>query len=270
MPYSIDDKLVVAIASNALFDLSESDRVFREEGTEAYRRYQRESEERILEPGVAFPFIKRLLNLNDAGEKLVEVVLLSRNDPDTGLRVMNSIEAHGLDITRGAFLNGRSPHRYIPRFGAKLFLTASEEDVREAIKSGHPAGIVLPSHYADDPDDDELRIAFDFDGVLIDDEAEQVFKRSGLEDFHASEAEKALMPHTPGLMKDLLHCIAEIQHRELQQAAADPNFEPKIRVAIVTARNAPSHNRMVTTLALQKKSAMPPSKDYEGYATRVL
>ena len=206
MPYVLDDKLVIAVASSALFDLAESDRP-------------------------------------------VEVILLSRNDPDTGLRVFNSIEAHGLQITRGAFLNGRSPYRYVGAFSASLFLSANERDVREAILAGLPAGVVLASTYEDDVTDSELRVAFDFDGVLADDEAEVVFHTTGsLESFHSSERANVLRAHNPGPLKELLHKIAKLQQHELARRAADKSYEPKLRVAIITARNAPSHERMITTL----------------------
>ena len=134
-----------------------------------------------------------------------EVILLSRNDPDTGLRVFNSIEHYGLDITRAAFVSGRRPYRYIAVYGASLFLSANEHDVKEAIVAGYPAGRVLESTFAEDQDDQELRIAFDFDGVIVDDEAEKVYHETGdISQFHAAEVDKALMPHTPGPMKELL------------------------------------------------------------------
>ena len=199
MPFEIDQKLVVAVASSALFDLGEADRVFRHQGEDAYRRYQREHEDEVLERGVAFAFVKRLLSFNRSpDDSPVEVVLLSRNDPDTGLRVFNSIEAYGLDITRAAFLNGNPPFRYIPDFNASIFLSANEHNVEEAIMAGYPAGLVLDSVINDDSDDVELRVAFDFDGVLADDAAEQVFQSNGLEAFQRSETEQADIPHDTG------------------------------------------------------------------------
>src|SRR5690349_20928426 len=162
MPYPIEKKLVVAIASSALFDLTESNAVFAEKGEAPYRAYQRERENEVLKPGVAFPFIKRLLDLNHPAEddEPVEVVLLSRNDPDTGLRVMNSIEHHGLPISRAAFTRGRDPSRYVNSFNACLFLSADESSIKEAVMAGLPAGRVLASTYTDDPNDGELRVAF--------------------------------------------------------------------------------------------------------------
>jgi 5'-nucleotidase len=248
VPYTLEQKLVVAIASSALFDLSESDKVFRDQGEEAYREHQREHENEVLAPGVAFQFIKRLLAINDDNGGLVEVILLSRNDPDTGLRVFNSIEHYGLDISRAAFVSGQHPFRYIPAFHVCLFLSANEEDVKEAIMAGHPAGRVLHGRHADDPNDRELRIAFDFDAVIIDDEPERVYRDGGLERFHQSESEKAQQPHTPGPLCDLLFKIAAIQQADREQARKDPSYVRRVRIAVITSRNAPAHKRMVTTL----------------------
>lgn len=243
-------ELVIAIASSALFDLTESDRVFRESGEEEYRRYQRDHEQDILSPGVAFSFIRRLLSLNmpDQEDQPVEVILLSRNDPDTGLRVFNSIAHHKLSIIRGAFVSGRRPYKYMPAFNASLFLSANEHDVRDAVLDWRPAGQVLGSALADDPTDPELRIAFDFDGVLASDEAERVYKDKGLEVFLDSETAKAPLPLEPGPLKRLLQEMARLQNLERNRVRRDPNYSPKIRTAIVTSRNAPAHRRVVTTL----------------------
>ena len=250
MPFPIEDKLVVAVASSALFDLTESNAVFVEKGAEVYRAYQRRMEGEALAPGVAFSFIRRLLTLNrpDEGDEPVEVVLLSRNDPDTGLRVMNSIQAHGLPISRAVFVSGGDPFRYIEAFNASLFLSADERNVKEAIVRGLPAGRVLASTYTDDRNDPELRIAFDFDCVLADDEAERIYQVEGLEGFHQSEIRKALEPHNPGPLKRLLAEIGKIQQREIARAQTDPQYRPIIRTAIVTSRGAPAHKRVVTTL----------------------
>ena len=154
MPDSLDLEraLVIGVASSALFDLSESDAVFRNEGEEKYRAYQRENLDEVLEPGVAFPFIRRLLDLNDLSkdERLVEVVILSRNDPETGMRVMRSVQHHGLDITRAIFMQGRSPYRFMEPLRMSLFLSANEDDVREAIRMGFAAGRVVGRAVADD------------------------------------------------------------------------------------------------------------------------
>lgn len=186
MAYPIHRKLVIAVASSALFDLTESHAIYVNEGEESYRQYQRAKKNQTLQKGVAFPFIRRFLNINKAyPEQLpVEVVLLSRNDPDTGQRVFNSIKSYGLDISRAGFLSGNSPYKYIPAFNVSLFLSANEEDVRKAIEARYPAGTVLPSAVSDDENDHELRVAFDFDGVIADDEAEAVFqKNENLTDF---------------------------------------------------------------------------------------
>lgn len=250
MPYPIDEKLVIAIASSALFDLAESDRVFRERGEEEYRRYQREHEDDTLAPGVAFPLVRRLLSLNgpDQADQPVEVILLSRNDPDTGLRVLKSIKSYELPISRAAFVKGRTPFRYLEAFNAALFLSANEEDVRMAVTRGAPAGQVLPTEFVDDSTESELRIAFDFDGIIADDSAEIVFKSSGLEAFHAAEAEAAAVPMPAGPLSRFFREVARLQQREFARKAADPSYEPRIRLAIITARNAPAHERVVTTL----------------------
>lgn len=249
MPFEIEQKLVVAVASSALFDLGEADRVFRERGEDAYRAYQREHENEVLEPGVAFAFIRRLLSFNRSpDDSPVEVILLSRNDPDTGLRVFNSIEAHGLDITRAAFLDGSAPFRYIPGFNASIFLSADAHNVEEAVMAGYPAGLVLDSVINDDADDLELRIAFDFDGVVADDAAERVFQAKGIEAFHRSETEQVDRPHGAGPLQELLVKIARLQKLEKTRAASARGYERRLKVAIITSRNAPSHKRVVTSL----------------------
>lgn len=248
--FDIEEKFVVALASSALFDLTESDRVFRERGEEEYRLYQREHEEDVLNPGVAFPFVRRLLSLNgaDPGDRPVEVILLSRNDPDTGLRVFNSIAHYKLAISRGAFVTGRRPYRYMPAFNASLFLSANEEDVRAALRDGRPAGQVLGESLDDDPSDPELRIAFDFDGVLASDEAERVNQERGLQQFLDHESANAPLPLEPGPLKHLLEEMSRLQRLERRRVERDSNYVPKIRTAIVTSRNAPAHRRLVTTL----------------------
>ena len=251
MAYHLDDKLVIGLASSALFQLDESENIFRTQGEAAYRTYQREHQNVTLKPGVAFPFIRRLLSLNELDEDNppVEVILLSRNDPDTGLRVMNSIKQHGLPITRAAFLQGRSPHVYIPALQICLFLSANAADVRQAINAGYPAGQVLETKAIDDPNDRELRIAFDFDGVLADDEAETIFQEShDLKQFHANEEMFVNKPHNPGPLADFLRKISNIQSLEMARAEQDVSYKPKVCISIVTARNAPSHERVINTM----------------------
>jgi 5'-nucleotidase len=251
VPYSIADKLVIAVASSALFDLTESHKFFLEHGVEQYRKYQRENEKIVLATGVAFPLIKRLLALNDGhgegGEKVVEVILFSRNDPDTGLRVFNSIKEHALDITRAVFVSGRDPIPYLPAFNAALFLSANETDVRNALMQNAPAGQVFPTTFVDD-DEPELRVAFDFDGVITDDSAEAINQTQGLAEFLRSEQEKAGVPHPLGPLYRFFSEMAKLQQRERNKQTANPDYKPRVRIAIVTARNAPAHERVVTSL----------------------
>ncbi len=247
MKYKIEDKFVIAVASSALFDLDESDKVFREKGEAEYRNYQRIHENDILNKGVIFPLIKRLLNI-DTKNQPVEVVLLSRNDPDTGLRVFKSIEYYGLPISRASFVAGNNPFYYMDTFNASLFLSANPEDVKEAVKYGYPAGCIYPSDYIDDDNDQELRIAFDFDGIIADDSAETIFQKGALDKFKAHEKLNAGEPLPPGPLLRFFKEISNLQKREIEKNIIDKNYKPKIRIAIATARNAPAHERVITTL----------------------
>ncbi|WP_296031121.1 5'-nucleotidase [uncultured Alcanivorax sp.] len=250
MAYPIERKLVIAVASSALFDLSESDEVFREEGQKAYRRYQEKNLDVPLSKGVAFPFVRRFLAINERfpDKNPVEVVLLSRNSAITGKRVFRSIEHHEINISRAAFLEGKSPYSYIPAFNASLFLSANEGDVIQAIDYGYPAGKVLPSKVVDDLGDGELRIAFDFDGVIADDASERIFKEKELPGFHKHEQERSGIPHAPGPLADLFKKLSFMQKLEDKAVEEDEDYERILRMAIVTARNAPAHERMITTL----------------------
>lgn len=252
MPFELDDRLVIGVASSAVFDLSESDAVFRREGEAQYRKYQEQHLEVPLGKGIAYPFIKRLLALNDLREDpedpLVEVVLLSQNDPDTGMRVMKTIGHYGLNMTRAIFTQGRSPYAYIPALNIALFLSADKVHVDEAIKAGYPAGQVLDSQFDDDESDDNLRIAFDFDGVLAGDESEVVMQSGGLDSFHAHELINVAQPHNPGPLKEFFVRVARIQAAEERYKLEHPGYENRLRVSIVTARNAPSHERALNTL----------------------
>ncbi len=252
MPGNLDLEraLVIGVASSALFDLSESDAVFRNEGEEKYRAYQRENLDEVLEPGVAFPFIRRLLALNDLSEdeRLVEVVILSRNDPETGLRVMRSVEDHGLDITRAIFMQGRAPYQFMGPLSMSVFLSANEDDVREAISLGFAAGRVVGCAVADDGGTD-LRIAFDFDGVLADDSAERVYQSGGLARYQESESALAQVPIPRGPMADFLQKINRIQGLEDARSVCDPvGYKRRVRVAVVTARSAPAHERAINSI----------------------
>ncbi|PYC33725.1 5'-nucleotidase [Pseudomonas soli] len=252
MAFELDDRLVIGVASSAVFDLSESDAVFRRDGEAQYRKYQEQHLDVPLGKGIAYPFIKRLLALNDLRgdpeDPLVEVVLLSQNDPDTGTRVMKTIGHYGLNMTRAIFTQGRSPYEYIPALNIALFLSADKQHVDAAIKAGYPAGQVLDSKFDDDESDDNLRIAFDFDGVLAGDESEAVMQSGGLGSFHAHEVINVTQPHNPGPLKEFFVRIARIQAAEEQHKLANPSYENRLRVSIVTARNAPSHERALNTL----------------------
>ncbi|SIR22838.1 5'-nucleotidase [Enterobacter kobei] len=251
MPYELSSRLVIGLASSALFDLEESDEIFRTRGEDEYRKFQRDKQDDLLAKGVAFPFIRRLLTLNkiNPSNPPVEVILLSRNDPDTGLRVMNSIESYGLGITRAVFLQGRSPHKYIPALDIELFLSANSQDVNQAVIAGYPAGQILKGNIKDDIQDHELRIAFDFDGVLADDEAEAIFQETHiLADFHNHEAKKVNVAHNPGPLKNFLQRISAIQKMEEHIEKEDSTYHRILRISIVTARNAPSHKRVINTM----------------------
>ncbi|KMT66795.1 5'-nucleotidase [Catenovulum maritimum] len=252
MPYDLTTRLVIGLSSSALFDLTEADTVYRNHGESEYRQYQQQNLDRPLNKGVAFPLIRRLLSLNKLSspdDPLVEVILLSRNDPDTGLRVMNSIEHYQLGISRAVFLQGKSPYKYIPAFNIELFLSANIEDVQQAVAAGYPAGQILSGHILDDIADTELRIAFDFDGVLADDESELIYRNSkSISDFHAYEAEHQDVPHKPGPLKNFLQRISRIQKLELALSENDASYRPILNVSIVTARNAPSHKRVIKTM----------------------
>ena len=236
---TLADKLVVAISSRALFDLAESHRIYTEDGVEAYQRFQIEHEDEVLAPGPAFGLVVKLLRLNRPPRQYVEVILLSRNSADTGLRVFNSIKHHGLAITRAAFTRGESTSRYVPAFGAHLFLSADTGDVRRALEEGYAAATIFPS--APTNDSDELRIAFDGDAVLFSDEAERVYQAGGLAAFSESEREAAATPLSGGPFKDFLAALHRIQ-------AEFPEERSPIRTALVTARGAPAHERVIRTL----------------------
>ena len=236
-------KLVIAISSTALFDMRESHDIFETQGVAAYANYQREHEDDILGPGEAFPLVTKLLRINEklGGEPRVEVILLSRNSADTGLRVFNSIAHHGLNITRAAFSGGKSPYRYVSDFACHLFLSTHADDVRSALESGMAAATLLPSQGSSSSASDELRFAFDGDAVLFSDASERIFKERGLDAFTANEKASARMPMDPGPFKNFLQTLHSLQ-------AEFPVDECPIRTALVTARAAPAHERVVRTL----------------------
>ncbi len=242
MAFSLDDKLVVAISSRALFNFEEGHGVFAELGEEAYRQFQLDRLDEPAVPGVAFQLVKKLLRLNEGPKQRVEVVVLSRNDPVSGLRVFRSAEAHGLNISRGAFTQGHSPWPYLKPFRATLFLSAEQEDVRRALEEKVPAATIYAASATQAQEHpDEIRIAFDGDAVLFGDSAERVFQASGLERFHEHERTNRSEPLEPGPFAPFLKALHALQ--------SDPDKDAiKIRTALVTARNAPAHDRAIRTL----------------------
>jgi len=236
------EKLVVAISSRALFDLSESHALFESEGLDAYRRYQMARENELLEPGIAFPLVQKLLRLNGAAPAAprVEVILLSRNSADTGLRIFNSIERYGLEIVRAVFTGGASTSPYVHSFGAQLFLSANPESVAAALEAGIAAATILPSK-APQSASDELRIAFDGDAVIFGDESERVSQEQGIDAFHRHEMELADEPLSGGPFRGFLAALHRLQ-------VAFPVDASPIRTALVTARSAPAHKRVILTL----------------------
>ena len=250
MEYPIKEKLVVGVSSTALFNLEKEDNIFEQEGLKKYRQYQIKNKEVILTKGLAFPFIKRFLNINKfyPNESPVEVVLFSKNSPETGIRIFNSIKHHGLDISRGALTSGQSPHSFIPAFNISLFLSTNENDVKEAIVANYPAGIFIKTPVIDENDETELRVAFDFDGVLADDEAEKIYQERGLQEYYQYEKEKHLTPHNPGLLADFFKKLSHFQKLESEKKEKDKNYKKIIKTSIITARNAPAHQRAITTL----------------------
>ena len=243
MPYSVEGKLVVAISSRALFDFEEENRVFDRDGEQAYIELQYGRLDVPAREGVAFALVKKLLAFNSPDAQRVEVVVLSKNDPVSGLRVFRSAKQAGLQIERGVFTRGRSPYRYLDSLKANLFLSANESDVMGALEAKCPAARVYPeSTLAASRHAGELRIAFDGDAVLFSDEAERIYQKDGLEAFTRHETSRALQPLPPGPFKPLLEALHRLQ------AAAGTDVPMRIRTALVTARSAPAHERAVRTL----------------------
>lgn len=235
--------LTVAISSRALFDLEESHRIYTEEGIDAYCNYQIEREDEQLAAGTAFSLVRKLLALNELAVQdnpKVEVILLSKNSADTGLRVFNSIQSHNLNITRAAFTSGQAPYRYAKPFSVDLFLSTDGQDVAEALKMGFAAATIIPSKTSNQ-DSDQLRIAFDGDAVLFSDDSERIYKEQGLNAFEQSEKAVAKEPMPGGPFKDFLAALHSIQ-------ASFPASQSPIRTALVTARSAPAHERVIRTL----------------------
>jgi len=241
MPYSVEGKLVVAISSRALFDFEEENRIFERDGEAGYIALQFARLEVPAREGVAFALVKKLLSFNTAQAQRVEVVILSKNDPVSGLRVFKSAALAGLHLERGVFTRGRSPYRYLDALKANLFLSANEADVMSALDAKVPAARVYPeSTQAASRHAEEVRIAFDGDAVLFSDEAERVYQKDGLHAFTRHETANAQQPLPPGPFKPLLEALHRLQNEK--------DASVRIRTALVTARSAPAHERVIRTL----------------------
>ena len=240
MPTSLDGQLVVAISSRALFDFEEENQHFEANDDRAYMKLQLDRLDRAAKPGVAFSLVNKLLAFN-AGSPRVEVVILSRNDPVSGMRVFRSAQHYGLPVQRGVFTRGQAPWRYLKPLNAHLFLSANEADVRSALAADVPAARVYPnSARASSAHPNEVRIAFDGDAVLFSDEAERVFQLGGLDAFQAHERDHSATPLAAGPFKPLLEALQRLQQ--------EPTKGMRIRTALVTARSAPAHERAIRTL----------------------
>jgi 5'-nucleotidase len=240
MATSLEGQLVVAISSRALFDFEEENQIFEAHDDRAYMQLQLQRLDQPARPGVAFSLVNKLLAFNTVAPR-VEVVILSRNDPVSGMRVFRSAQHYGLPIQRGVFTRGQSPWRYLKPLAAHLFLSANEIDVRSALDAGVPAARVYPhSARASDQHPGEVRIAFDGDAVLFSDEAERVYQRDGLVAFQQHETMHSTTPLAPGPFKPLLEALHRLQR--------EPAHDMRIRTALVTARSAPAHERAIRTL----------------------
>jgi 5'-nucleotidase len=241
MPSTLEGRLVVAISARALFDFEEENRLFETKDDRAYMHLQLQRLEEPAPPGVAFSLVNKLLAFNTADAARVEVVILSRNDPVSGMRVFRSAQHYGLPIERVVFTRGQSPWRYLRPLKANLFLSTNEADVRSALGAGVPAAKVYPhSARASVAHPHEVRIAFDGDAVLFSDEAEAVYQREGLDAFQAHEVTRAETPLPPGPFKPLLQALHQLQQHSTQGM--------RVRTALVTARSAPAHERAIRTL----------------------
>lgn len=246
MPFSLDKLLVIGISSRALFDLEAEEAIFRTQGLEAYRRHQLENENAILKPGAGFALVRALLKLNllTADQRLVEVVIMSRNSSETSLRIFNSIEHYGLDITRAALSGGALLAPYLQAFNVSLFLSLHEDDVQAAVESGVAAALLYQKPANALEELDQIRIAFDGDAVIFSDASERIFQTQGMEAFERHERENALQPLPAGPFARLLKALSFIQKNF---KSADGQAAP-IRTALVTARSSPAHERVIRTL----------------------
>jgi len=245
MPFSLDKLLVVGISSRALFDLEIEEAIFQDQGLDAYRQHQLNHENEILKPGAGFALVKALLKLNQLtpGQRLVEVVIMSRNSSETSLRIFNSIEHYGLDISRAALAGGAPLAPYLQAFNVSLFLSLHEDDVQAAVNSGI-ASALLYQLAENTADLDQIRIAFDGDAVIFSDEAEKIYQTQGIEAFEQHERDNAKKPLPEGPFARLLVALSYIQNNF---KAPDGRALP-LRTALVTARSSPAHERVIRTL----------------------
>jgi 5'-nucleotidase len=245
MPFSLDKLLVVGISSRALFDLEAEETIFQNQGLDAYRQHQLDHENKVLKPGAGFALVKALLKLNHLtpGQRLVEVVIMSRNSSETSLRIFNSIEHYGLDISRAALAGGAPLSPYLQAFNVSLFLSLHEDDVQAAINSGI-ASALLYQLAENTADLDQIRIAFDGDAVIFSDEAEKIYQLQGIEAFEQHERDNAKKPLPEGPFARLLVALSYIQNNF---KAPDGRALP-LRTALVTARSSPAHERVIRTL----------------------
>ncbi len=244
MAVSLDNKLVVGISSRALFDLEEENRIYEEQGLQAFLEYQMAHEKDILKPGTAFPLIRALHRLNAGGKELVEIIVMSKNSAQTSLRIFNSIEHYGLDISRAALVSGNKIAPYLSAFRTGLFLSANEQDVQEAINAGIAAGLICsPQNLSINSEEEieQIRIAFDGDAVIFSDESEKIYQSEGLMAFADHERRNAQNPLPEGPFAKLLATISLLQKQF-------PEDKMPIRTALVTARSAPAHERVIRTL----------------------
>lgn len=246
MAYDLENRLVIGVSSRALFDLTAENEIFQSQGVDAYCSYQVEHEKELLKPGNGFKLVEALLNINNlpGQEGRVEVIIMSHNSPDTSLRVFNSIAHYGLNISRAVLASGASLTPYLEAFNTDLYLSADEADVQSAINCGIAAGIICCDEIRMPGKQDEIsqiRIAFDGDAVLFSDESEQIYREKGLEAFEENERLQAENPLKQGPFAKFLKTISDIQ-REFA-----PEQTP-IRTALVTARSAPAHERVIRTL----------------------
>jgi 5'-nucleotidase len=247
MPYNISELLVIAISSSVLFDTRQEHEIYSTQGLDEYVQYQIANEEQPLNKGTAFHLIEAMLRLNTLSDKrIVEAVILSQNEPEAGLRIMNSVEHHQLDITRAAFTGGEPVARYLRPYNVSLFLSRNEDDVREAIESGFAAGLLYNPPENFESEMNQLRIAFDGDAVIFSDESEKIFQEQGMEKFFEHERQNAANPMAEGPFAPFLRLIAKIQKD--QGSLPELDDIPPIRTALVTARNSPAHKRVIYTL----------------------